>query len=160
MSKEFIEHIKNINGNISIVKKDFKKLKFKIKEGFTTFIVDLKNNECSFCEKVSSCSLKKCVHIYKLYYELYKLNAEDLQFLWINDNYKKVKNNEEMIIQSTDIECPICLDDAGGNKYNKSKVIHCLDCGKFYHINCLEKAKKGIKCLICTNNWLPNWLEV
>ena len=159
MSKEFCEHIDKLNSNIIILRKDFKKLKFKIKEGFTTFIVDLKKNECSFCNKVSSCSLKKCIHIYKLYYELYQLDINELQFLWVNDNDKKVKNKEDMVILSDDIECPICFDDAGTKGYNKLKVIHCLDCGKFYHNKCLEKSKKGIKCLVCTNNWLPDWLD-
>ena len=124
-----------------------------------TFIVDLKNNNCSLCNNVSTCSLKKCIHIYKLYCEVYNVDINKLQFLWINDNFKKIKNNEEIIIQPNDIECPICLDDAGLEGYNESKVIHCLDCGKFYHNKCLEKNKKGMKCLVCTNNWLPDWLD-
>ena len=83
-----------------------------------------------------------------------------MQYLWINDNYLKILNKEEPIIQSNDIECPICLDDAGLENYDKYNVIHCLDCGKFYHVKCLKNAKKGIQCLICTSNWLPDWLKI
>ena len=89
--------------------------------------------------------------------DVYNVPFEHLQFLWTNNNYLKILKEEPMEIQSNDIECPICLDEVD-YKYN-SKILHCLDCGKFYHINCLNKSNKGIVCLNCTNNWLPEWMN-
>ena len=50
-----------------------------------------------------------------------------------------------MEILSNDVECPICLDDAGLDSYRENKVIHCLVCGKFYHTNYLRKRNSMLK---------------
>lgn len=156
MSNEFNNYLTKIHKNFTLVKKDFKKHKFTLKEGFITFTVDLKNINCSMCntKDLNICSLKKCSHIYRLFNELYNVPNDKLHFLWLNDNYKSILEKKEMTITDNDIECPICYEDA-----TIKKNIHCLDCGKFYHVKCLEKSKKGIVCLICTNNWKPDWLK-
>lgn len=159
MSKEFKNYLSQRIIDFNIIKKNKKNHKFKVNEGYFTFEIDLKKTSCLKCNNNNGCSLKKCYHIYKIYNSIYNIPFEKLQFLWINDNYLKVLDNKEIEIQPPDIECPICLEDAGSNDYNPNKVIHCLDCGKFYHINCLNKTKKGIVCLNCTNNWLPDWMK-
>ena len=159
MSKEFYEYMDGFKDDFIINKKHKKKHKYSIKKGFINFNINLINPDCPFCDKSSTCSLKKCIHIYKIYNTVYNVPRDKLVFLWINDNYLKVLNNEKMVILPDDIECPICLENAGFNNYIKNKTIHCLDCGKFYHTKCLDKTKKGKVCLICTNNWLPEWLN-
>tara|TARA_B100000927_G_C16285980_1_gene397499 strand:+ start:242 stop:727 length:486 start_codon:yes stop_codon:yes gene_type:complete len=159
MSKEFCDYINNLNYNFIITRQDTKKHKFSLKQGIINFKIDLKNGICPICPKINICSLKKCAHLYKIFEEVYNVPFEKLQYLWTNDNYKKVLNKEEMIILDNDIECPICLEDAGKIGYDRHKVIHCLDCGKFAHSKCLIKSNRGIKCLICTSNWLPDWLN-
>ena len=132
---------------------------FKIKEGLVTFNVNLKNIDCSFCEKVKFCNLKKCIHIYKIYHEIYGIPINMLQFLWTNNNYLRVLNDEKMIVKDIDTECLICLEDAGYTDYNPYKAIHCLDCGIFTHRKCLERSDKGIVCLNCLNDWIPKWMK-
>ena len=159
MSKEFVDYINGFKDNSIIIRENSKKHKFKLKEGIITFDIDLKNINCVMCKNVNTCSLKKCIHIYKIYEKVYKVPFNNLQFLWTNNNYLKVLKGEDMEILPNDIECPICLDDVGTQNYNYNKIIHCLDCGKFYHKLCLSKSNKGIVCLNCTNNWLPNWMN-
>jgi hypothetical protein len=159
MSKEFINYINGHKDKSIITRENLKKHKFKLTEGIMTFDVDLKLLNCVLCKNVNTCSLKKCIHIYKLFEIVYKVPFDKLQYLWSNNNYLKVLNGEDMEILSNDVECPICLDDAGLDSYRENKVIHCLVCGKFYHTNCLRKSNKGIVCLNCTNNWLPDWMN-
>ena len=92
MSNEFNNYLTKIHKNFTLVKKDFKKHKFTLKEGFITFTVDLKNINCSMCntKDLNICSLKKCSHIYRLFNELYNVPNDKLHFLWLNDNYKSI----------------------------------------------------------------------
>ena len=50
------------------------------------------------CKNVATCNLKKGVHIYKIFQNIYDVPYNYLQFLWINDNYLKVLKNEEIIM--------------------------------------------------------------
>lgn len=159
MSKEFCDYMNNLNGNFTITKIDSKKQICYIKDGFINFSIKLKKSTCPICPSSNSCCLKKCIHLYKIYLDSYNVPFNKLQFLWINDNHLRVLKKEEMIILPNDVECPICLDDAGSVDYNPRKVFHCLDCGKFFHINCLTKAKKGKVCLNCTSNGMPDWMN-
>ena len=159
MSKEFYNYYKNLLDNFTILRKNNKKHIYRIKDGILHFDIDLKKAECSMCKNVKTCNLKKCVHIYKLFQNIYSVPYNYLQFLWINDNYLKVLKNEEIIIQSSDTECSICLEDAGLDGYNENKIKHCLDCGRFYHYKCLSKANIDKECLNCKENGLPDWLK-
>jgi|TARA_B100000524_G_scaffold237794_1_gene126767 hypothetical protein len=159
MSKEFKNFIKKKESNFISIKNNKKKHIYKIKDGYFTFDINLENPSCILCNSSKGCSLKKCYHLYKLLNLHYNISFDNLQFLWINDNYIKALNNQKLEIQSIDLECPICLEIAWSEKYNPNKTIHCLDCGKFYHIDCLNKTKKGIVCLNCNNDWLPQWMK-
>ena len=156
MSKEFSNYFKNLTDNFIILRKNKKKHIYRIKDGFINFDLDLKKTNCPICKTVSTCNLKKCNHIYKLYQNEYNVPYEKLQFLWINDNYLRILENKEIIVQSKDTECSICLEDC----YNEIKIKHCLECGKFNHINCLTKANSLDECLNCKQDGLPGWLKI
>ena len=171
MSKEFNDYLNNCIKSFNkfkILKKNKNKTIYTLSEGMgmfqMKFIVNIKELSCTMCSKsVKECSLKKCKHIYYIFLHEYNISKHNLQFLWINDNYLKVIDKKEMIFEDEDINCPICLDDSTSHNIDFNKIIHCLDCGKFYHTKCLKAAckdKKEIKCLICTNNWKPDWMKI
>jgi len=159
MSNEFNTYLNISNNNFIILKVNKKKTIFTIKDGYFKFKVDLKNLSCTFCKNVSECSLKKCKHIYYIYSKEFKISKYLLQFLWVNNNYINILEGKDMVIEEDDTHCPVCLDDSSKECSNFDKIVHCLDCGKFYHKNCLMKTKKKLVCLICGNNWKPNWMN-
>tara|TARA_B100001287_G_C22538729_1_gene461047 strand:- start:374 stop:856 length:483 start_codon:yes stop_codon:yes gene_type:complete len=160
MSNEFKNYINDMKMNLLILKTNKNKTIYTMKEGFFKFTVDIKNLKCSYCNEVKKCSLKKCKHLYYIFKNIYNINTHKLQFLWMNDNHNNVIKGKELVFEEDDINCPICLEDASSENINFNKVIHCLDCGKFYHKDCLKKAKGEYVCLICTNNWKPDWLKM
>lgn len=168
ITNEFNNYYKDFKFNFTILKKDKKRHVYTLKEGVITFKVYLKEITCTLCNSIGSsintCNLKKCKHIYYIYQKLYNVPYEELIYLWINNNHINILNNEKMVILDKDIECSICLEDAGGKYYNSEKIIHCLECGNFQHRLCLDKVKKQKKsneivCINCYTNWLPNWMK-
>ena len=169
MSKEFNDYINSciVNFNkFKILKKNKKNTVYTMAEGIgmfqMKFNVNVKELSCTMCKSVKECSLKKCRHLYYIFYNDYGVQKYDLQFLWINDNYKRVLEGEKMIFEEDDLNCPVCLDDSTSCFLDFNKITHCLDCGKFYHTKCLKEAcknKNEVKCLICTNNWKPEWMK-
>ena len=163
MSKEFRDYLNNMTTNFIILKQNKSNTVFTMKEGFVKFVVDIKKLSCTFCKEVKECSLKKCKHIYFIYSNVYNVDYHDLQFLWVNDNYKRIIKSEEIKLEDEDTCCMVCLEDASNKNINFDKIKHCLDCGKFYHLKCLKNIKKEnneIKCLMCTNNWKPEWMKI
>lgn len=151
MSYQFYKYYNDIKKNFNILKENKSKTIFTIKENNFKFKVDLKKLTCTVCPKKKLCEIKKCNHIYQLYSKYYDISDILLPFLWINDNYLKILNNKEMIIQEKDIECPICLDNTDIIKKANKNIIHCLNCNKYYHKKCINKLKKN-KCPTCFYN--------
>ena len=150
MSYQFYEYYNSIKKPLNIIKINKKKHIYFLKEGIINFSVKLKQLDCQLCSKKKECDLKKCNHIYQLFNQYYNINEYLLQFLFINDNYKKALKNEELIIEEKDLECPICLENTEIINKPDNKIINCLNCNKFYHRKCLNKTNKKI-CYICSD---------
>ncbi len=102
---------------------------------------------CTTCGKFTECEYTKCKHIYTILIKDYKLNFYDLFFLWKNNNYDKLLNNNQFDYSFED--CNFCLDQINYEK-NKSYT-QCLECGCCYHIKCLRQYDK-FNCINCTKN--------
>ena len=121
---------------------------YTIKDGYYNFNINLKKLNCFLCKNYKTCSLKKCKHIYLILFKFFKLSNAELMFLWINDNFKNIIEQKEMVIKIQDLECLICIDNVF-KKYTKIKqIIHCLNCGKFFHQKCYQKTFSN-KCVNC-----------
>ena len=153
MSNELYNYIDSIWKSISrlkILKK--KKTKYFIKDGMINFSLDLLNDtHCVMCKsKINDCSLKKCHHIYYLLIKIYKLNIEDLTFIFKNNNIKNICN-KKFLIEDEDKSCPICLEDCLENRINYNSLYQCLNCSQLFHKKCLKKYHSE-KCPMCQNN--------
>jgi hypothetical protein len=151
MSYQFYNYFNSIKKPLNVIKINKKKHIYYLKEGIINFSVKLKQLDCQLCSKKKECDLKKCNHIYQLFNEYYNIDEYLLQFLFINDNYKKALKNEELNIDEKDLECPICLENTEIIKRPNNKIINCLNCNKFYHNKCLNKTNKNI-CYICSSS--------
>jgi hypothetical protein len=148
MSYQFHLYYNDIKKQFIVLKENKSKTIFTLKENNFKFKVNLEKLTCTMCSKKRLSEIKKCNHIYQLYHQYYNISILLLPFLWINDNYLKVLNNKEIEINDKDTECLICLENTEIiNKPNK-KIIHCLNCNKYYHSKCINKIKNK-KCQNC-----------
>ncbi len=152
MSYQFHIYYQKIKKDFLIIKENKSKTIFTLKEKNFKFKVNLKDVTCSMCHIKRLSEIKKCNHIYQLYNKYYNISILLLPFLWINDNHYKVLNHQEIEINEIDTECPICLEDTEIVQKANKKIIHCLNCNKYYHKKCINKMK-GNKCLTCFSNF-------
>ena len=137
----FNQYYQNLSNKINNLDIKFRKNKFIIKDGiFTIYISDIKT--CSLCGDFKLCDYFKCYHIYGILIKYYKLNYNQLFFLWKNDNYQKLLNKQEFDYSME--ECIVCFDKI--NYYKQ--FIQCTLCGICYHNKCINKCKDD-KCLNC-----------
>jgi hypothetical protein len=137
----------------SNLKNDFKKfiiLKVKknnifIKDGILNIKFNLNDlTKCSFCGNYKECDYRKCKHIYFILTRHYNLDFYDCFFVWKNNNYDKLINNENFDYSGE--ECGFCLDDIN---YDNYKIYNqCLNCGSCYHNKCFKQFQKS-NCINC-----------
>tara|TARA_Y100000389_G_C17285073_1_gene425012 strand:+ start:349 stop:828 length:480 start_codon:yes stop_codon:yes gene_type:complete len=148
MSYQFYLYYNSINKPFTILKENKSKTKFTLKQNNYKFKVDLEKIQCTMCPDKMNCQVKKCFHIYELFSKYFQISNELLPFLWVNDNHLNAINNQPLDIQDKDLECPICLESTDIIKTPNKKIIHCLECNKYYHRKCINKTKKS-ECPNC-----------